>query len=379
MKIIHVLSGLTKGGGERVAVELANQAAAHGDVVTIVSGWPEDSAYLQNKVHPDITIRFVTGSKRYVYLKVVAWIFVNRKWICSHDVLHCHLTFGAFFGSIVNILLKQILRYKQPLIIETNHSVGMPVPEFNRWLHSRMCLQCDGVAFMATDPYWNNFIQKHPKLTTAIIPNGISELVVSHNPEEKNKFLHSIGINGNCTFLVGSLSILRPDRQPWIYIPIFEEIFKALGEKVHFIMGGNGAEYENMVNLIREKGLTKNFHMIGMVNEPAKVMSVLDAYVSINVGATTGISMIEAAMCNVPVVGIQLIQGYKTQETDWVWSDEKTGAVAKKIIYLLQNEDERIKLKSIQKDYVNRHFTSEAMYNSYNNFYKGIQDKRRSK
>ena len=173
MKIIHVLSALVKGGGERVVVELANQAAKNGDPVTILAGWPEDPEYLQNKIHPGVSVKFITRKKRFVYLKIIPWILANRKWISSYDILHCHLTFGAVFGATTSILLRKILRYKSPKIIETNHAVGMPVTKFNRWLHSRMVSQLDGMVLMARDPYWNNFITKHPGLKIELILNGI--------------------------------------------------------------------------------------------------------------------------------------------------------------------------------------------------------------
>lgn len=372
MKIIHVLSGLTKGGGERVVVELANQSAANGDEVTILAGWPEDPVYLQNMVHPDVEVRFISSGKSYRYFKTIPWIFVNRKWICSNDILHCHLTFGVYFGSVVNGLLKKILRNKKPVIVETNHSVGMAVPKFNRWVHSRMALQCAGVAFMATDPYWADFMLKHPRLKTEIIPNGISVLKVNNDSAQTQQLLNGAGIPEDYKYLVGSISMLRPDRKPWLYVPLFEEIYKTLGNKVHFVLGGSGEEIDKIIKLIKEKDLSENFHLIGLVNEPTHIISLIDVYVSISVGETSGISMIEAAMSNVPVVGIQLVDGYKAKESDWVWSDTDISEVAKKIIELLSNTEQRNKLKETQREYVTKHFTSDAMYSSFNLFYKRV-------
>jgi len=290
----------------------------------------------------------------------------------QQDIIHCHLTYGAAFGAAAALLLKKMRRNKKPVIIETNHAVGMPVPGFNRWLHSKMVSRFNGMILMAKDPYWDNFILKHPRITTAHIPNGITVLPPANDPVQKEKLLTVVGIPGNYKYLIGSISMLRPDRKPWLYVPLFYEIYKALGNGVHFILGGSGQEHTTIVKLVNEKGLSANFHLPGLVQEPTEIISLMDVYVSLSVGGTGGISMTEAALCNVPVVGIQMIENYQAKNDDWVWSDTDTTVVAKKIIGLLENKDERNKLKEGQNKYATAHFTSRAMYASYYSFYKQL-------
>lgn len=369
MNIIHVLSGLTKGGGERMVLELANESTKNGNKVTILAGWPEDPEYLQNKFLPGIEIKFISQQKKFAYLRIFSWIMANRKWLAKQDIVHCHLMFGYVFGASCFVLLKKIFRYKLPLIIETNHAVGMPVPKFNRWVHSRLASMGDGLALMAEDPYWNAFIKKNNQLKTAIIKNGVSVTGHLNISQYKANLTAMLNIPEGA-LLVGTISMLRSDRKPSLYIPIFKEIYQSLGKQVHFIMGGSGEECNNIQNLIVIEGLQNNFHMLGLVNEPAEIISCLDVYVSLGVRATAGISMIEAAMCHVPVVGIQLDQAYSTKEEDWFWSHTDTKEVANKIITLLGNEKMRIEIDDRQSEFVNAHFTSEVMYKKYMNFYK---------
>ncbi|MBA2249341.1 MAG: glycosyltransferase family 4 protein [Chitinophagaceae bacterium] len=371
MKIIHVLSGLTKGGGERVAVELANAAAQNGDVVSIIAGWPVDPEFLQKNIDPKVDIKFVAKTKQLAYLNIAPWIINNRKWISGNDVLHCHLSYGAFFGAMASILLKKFSRNKKPVIIETYHAVGMQIPKIDRWIHSRMMLFHNGVAFMAKDPFWDKFMAKHPASKTGIIPNGIKVMQPQNNsggmPLIKDEHIIS-----NYKYVVGTVGMLRPDRKPGLYIPIFLDIYKALGEEVHFILAGGGSEFENIKSQVNASGLTEQVSMPGLVNNPLDIIAQLTIYVSVSVGDTAGISMIEAAMCGIPVVGIQLIENYKANENDWVWSDADGKEVAKKIIFLLQNPGEREKLVASQNVYVKKHFTADAMYAAYDAFYKKI-------
>lgn len=372
MKIIHVISGLTKGGGERVVVELANKAAEKGDTVTILAAWPVNPEFLQNTISSKVAIRFVGNSRKSAYLKIIPWIIKNSSWISNHDVLHCHLTFGAVFGSITKMLLRRKSKRKQPVIVETYHAVGMPIPKFNRWVHSRMILMRDGLVLMAKDPYWSHFIQKHPRLIHNLIPNGIAIVLPEKSESRKQQFVNKTGIPGDYKFLVGTVSMLRPDRKPTLYIPVCKNLLDEFDGKAHFILGGDGIEMEKIRSLITEYQVSSIVHLPGLIKVAADVICNFDIYVSVSVGKTTGISMIEAAMCKVPVVGIQLVEGYTASDNDWVWSHTSLDEVAKRIIFLLHNENERTKLAEKQYNYVKNNFTSDAMYASYDAFYKKI-------
>lgn len=375
MKILHVISGLTKGGGQRVVVELANTAFEKGDEVTIVAGWPEDPAIMQDLFNPQINVKFIGQTKQLAYLKLIPWVIKNRKWICSYDVLHCHLTMGAFIGTIATMIFKLGFQKNPPVCTETYHAVGMPIPKFNRWVHSRLMLFRNGVVFMAKDPYWNHFLEKHPRLLTKMIPNGMSVVVPPMNDELKQKFFNEMGIPNSCILLVGTVGMLRPERKPELYIPIFLAINKVLGNDVHFILAGGGAEFDKIKLLVEESGLKENIHMPGIINNPAFTISKMDIYVSVSVDEFAGISMIEAAMCKVPVVGIQLLENYKAKNDDWIWSHTDIEEVAKRIILLLQNTEERKKLASHQNEHAKKYFSSEAMYTAYNSFYKEMAGK----
>lgn len=369
MKIVHVISGLTKGGGERMAVELANQAIVNGDEATIVAGWPEDPAYLQHSINPGVTIKFIATSKKRSYLKIIPWILANKKWIRQQDVMHFHLTYGSVFGAAISLLLNKN-RKPRPVLLETNHAVGMPVPPFNKWFHARMASMLDGMALMANDDYWSRFSKEHPKLKTVIIKNGITLTPPGNSPIQQQLVIKKLGLPQNSKYLVGSISMLRADRKPWLYVPVFVEIFKILGNQVHFVLGGAGEEYGKIEELIKAEGLAQNFHLIGLVNDPLPIISAMNVYVSVSVGETAGVSMIEAAMCSIPVVGIQLSENYKAQSEDWIWSNTDTKEVAKKIIGLLQDDDCRNKLALLQNKYALERFTSQAMFKNYLSFYQ---------
>ena len=70
MKITHLNPALTKGGAEKVLVDLANLAARQGHEVSIVSAIAVDPVLLQDQVDPRVKLHFVCpigGDKNAAY------------------------------------------------------------------------------------------------------------------------------------------------------------------------------------------------------------------------------------------------------------------------------------------------------------------------
>ena len=373
MKITHVLNALIKGGGERVAADLASKAAGDGHEVTIIAAWPVDSAQLRDALHPEVRVLYTShaaASKVGVYLGLLPWLWRHHFWLAEQDVLHCHLTFGAVFGSMVRFF-RPILGSRKPAVVETYHSVGMPMPVLYRWVRARMAAHFDAFALMAEDDYWRTFIRRRPSLLSAIIPNGVSfQGLVDVEPATRRAYRREIGIPDECRYVVGTVGMLRSDRNPWLYIPIFAEISRILGPEVHFVLAGGGSEYERLRLLVAEHGLEKQVHLPGLVLEPRFPLSIRDIYLALNVGAVTGIAALEAAYLGLPVLAIQMRPNYKAQPEDWIWSSTNLSEVAARVIELLNLPTDRQALAERQATYVRSHYTVEAMARSYDAFYR---------
>ena len=157
MKIVHVVPALTKGGGERVAVELANNSVREGHTVTLIAGWSVDPMLLENEILPSVKvihISSVSSSKIRRYVKMWTWLWRHRLWLAEQDILHCHLTYGAIFGTVVKVFRKNM----SPLVVETYHAVGMPISRMRRKFHSFLALQRDALVLMAEDGFWVDFL-----------------------------------------------------------------------------------------------------------------------------------------------------------------------------------------------------------------------------
>lgn len=368
MKITHFISGLTKGGGERVAAELANITIHNGHEVTIISGWPVEKELLQDAISDQVDIRFVARNKKGSYLKSAFWVFRNRKFLKGQDIIHCHLSFGSVLGTLCKILLN----LGKTRVVETYHAVGMNIPNINRKIHSVLLKYRDGIIMMATDPFWEKFRSKNSGIKSTIIHNGIKPL----KPTEvitRDGLLDQIGVKDQSTaILIGSVSALREDRRPADYVPIMKQVIDECGDHIHFVLGGEGVERPVIEARIKEYELEKNFHLIGLVDDPQTILKNIDLYISVSVGDITGISMIEAAMCKLPVISIQMLDSYTAQKTDWCWSSSQLSEVSSRAIDLVKDESQRKNLGKTQYDYVMNNLTSSSMLNKYLDFYKMV-------
>jgi len=372
MKIAHILPALSKGGGERVAVELANHQARAGHEVSVIAAWAVAPALLQDSLDPSIKVSFISmaaPSRLERYLAMPAWIWRHRRWLAGQTILHCHLTYGAIFGTAVS-LLRTLSGAGAPAVVETCHAVGMPIPSLQRWLYARLAAGRDAFALMAEDSYWRNFLAAHPRLLSAFIPNGVSvPNLAGIDVTARLAYRRQAGIPDNCRLVVGTVGMLRPDRQPWLYIPIFAEITQALGRDVHFLMAGSGSELSRLQALVSEHGLSGQVHFPGLAVNAALPISAMNLYLTLNVGAITGMAALEAALAHVPVIGIQLLPQHQNGLKDWIWSSPDPLEVAKRATELLRSEMARQAMADSQAAYARQYHSVEAMAGSYNALY----------
>ena len=133
--------------------------------MTVVAGWKVDESVLRTRLDPDVAVYYMlentTGILRR-YGAGLMWMWRNRRRLADQDVVHCHLTQAAVFGTIIH-LARTASRKPRPAIVETYHSVGMPIPKWLTRFRAVLCKRRDGLALMATDSYWSDFLRRHPK------------------------------------------------------------------------------------------------------------------------------------------------------------------------------------------------------------------------
>lgn len=371
MKILHVLPALTPGGAERVTLSLSRHAAADGHDVTLLVGWPSTGeALLRSQVDPRVKLEYVTTrdiGKARRYAAGLQWVVRNMDKLSTFDVLHCHLTFGSFIGTVVAV----VRRRGKPAIVETYHAVGAHLPRWMHFAHRTAASTRDALVLMADHAAWRSYGKRNPRTITRVIANGADDPNIdSVSAVARLDYRRSMGIPDSCRFVVGTVGRLDADRQPLRHLALFAEIAKRMGEGVHFLFGGGGSEIERIHRETELLGLGGRVHITGVLSEPRRPLSVIDLYVTLNVGGTSGVAGIEAAIAGLPVIAIQHDPSYVGEDSDWIWSSADLPNIADRVTQLLRDPDARQALATRQMEHARRQHSSAGMWRSYEEVYR---------
>lgn len=372
MKIAYILPALAPGGAERVTIALASHAAQAGHDVTLFLAWPAPGEEpLRRSLAPEVSVEYLMAGDAGRLGRLVrgaVWWARRPSRFAAFDVVHVHLTFSAVVGTLIG-WWRRLAGREGPALVETYHAVGTPVAPAMKRLHRFMASRRDAFVLMADHPDWDRFARDHPRIITATIQNGAEDPRVEEIPAaERLAYRRRIGLP-DAGPVVGTVGRLSPDRQPWMYLPIFEAIGRAIPD-AHFVLAGGGREEQRLKSMLATHGLEGRVHITGTVPEPRFPLSILDAYITMNVGPVSGLAGIEAALAGVPVVAIQLQSDYRQQPSDWIWSHTDSHAIAQRVIALLRDPGLRSETVRQQREHARQHFTNDVMWSRYEQIYR---------
>lgn len=363
MRLLQVLPHLSKGGAERVVVELSNALIDAGHEVTLLMAFPVEYDLNQKYLDKRIKVQFVS---QYSTNRILAYakipFYIARYWrvLKTYDAIHCHLTYGLAFGSLISFFRK-IAQKENPRLIATCHIVGVGISNTPRMINERLSYFFDVFALMAQDAQWRDYMSKQKRRNFKIVVNGISENVRVKKLEQSNR---------KACWTIGTISRLQAERKPWLFLEIFSHVNELTKGEVRFILGGEGPEREALTKLSEKLRLNSNLSMPGLVKDPYVVFEELDLYVGLNVEEITGIAGLEAVFAGVPVVGIQFSPNYTKGANDWIWSDQDPVIVARKIVEHLKNPKQLSVIADKQYKVATERFSVERMREHYLDLYK---------
>lgn len=376
MKVLHIIPTLSKGGAEKVVVDLLNECYEDGLDVKLLLFFPSDSKLRLFELNKEIEVLYISKRKSNFFLlllKSVFWMISNWKFLIRQDILHAHLTISSIFISIFK-LFSTLTFSKAPKLVETNHSIGIPIKKWQHNLFVMMSKFRDSYVLIGDDSFWEELIKKRKNTILSIIRNGIKIKNTPISNSQKEIFLKDAGIPNSDGIIVGTVSRIVPERSPLKILDIFYKVHNKLPdtEMVHFIIGGDGESFDLLKEKVIALNLEKFVHLPGLIIDATLARSVMSVYLSINIGAVTGIAGIEAAAEGKPVISLQMDETYSNLESDWIWSDSDTDKVAEEIIKLIHDEKLRLEISEKQFKYVQSNLQSDVMAKSYENLYNRL-------
>lgn len=366
MKILQVIPHLSKGGAERVVIELSNALVSLGHEVTILSAFPTNEEMMSPKLSEQVKRIFVfqkQSSLPILYFGLLLWITQNFRSLLKYRVVHCHLTFGLIFGIVCSIPLRLSSKFPRSCggkhrLVATCHLVGMKITLIQKYINIGSVLFFDRFVLIGEDSFWSNLQSRRRKNPFPVIRNGIS--FSDRKPQQKKLEAKEIR-----KWKIGTISRLHPERVPWKFIEVFFEIQKNSAYQFEFLIGGEGKSKVEMMKFANQLGIAHLCTFTGLVSNADDFIEDLDLYISLNIGNFSGVAAIEAVFNSKPVVGIQIDQNFQPSNSDFIWSHKSTIEVANYIKALLEDDTARVEIQAKQLIYASNELTSISMAQSY--------------
>ncbi|MEW7314375.1 glycosyltransferase family 4 protein [Buttiauxella gaviniae] len=206
--------------------------------------------------------------------------------------------------------------------------------------------------------YW--FLPEKYKTT---IPNGVT---VNYKENPNSSLRLSLGVPSSA-ILIGSCANLTARKGLDIVIKGLKS-----ASNVHFVIAGEGKEKASLLKLVQSYDLMDKVHFIPYVSEPLKFIAQLDIFMMPSRSEGFGLTIIEAAQLNVPVITSD-IPIFKELFRDMVimFDLNKAESLYDEIVYVYNNKET---LSMQAKKIALEKYNSETMTASYLALYKVVNN-----
>ncbi len=248
------------------------------------------------EVFPDLYLSYQNPGRFFYNLKRLKDLIEQK----NIDLVNAHQGEGHLYAGLLKKLCK-----KKYILIRTRGDHRMPKDNlFNRWLNERWT---DGVITTAEvlyRSYSENFSLDENRLIN--IPLGIDpDYFVPMGKDSELK--KSLGIS-NDELVVGILGRLSPVKGHRYFIQAAGEVLKSY-QPVKFLIAGEDAQVKSyrLKELVHNMGISDKFIFTGKVEDPRKIISLLDIGVVASIGSETVCRVaLEYMASGKPVVGTDI-------------------------------------------------------------------------
>lgn len=365
MRILHISSVNTFGGGERHLIDLTRGLHARGHEIFVAlrptNQWQERFDFLppENIFHASIRNSFGVFSAQRIAR------FISEKNI---EIIHAHAARDYIPASLVCRLTKN------SKFVLTRH-VLFPMKPFHRFTLTNLARA------IAVSPAVETALQPIiPKRKIEVIPNGIS--TENLTDEERNRrreefrALHAISPEAQLVGTIGELKELKGQRD---FVLAANEI-AGRNENAFFLIVGkdNGVNQpfrRELKRLVKVFGLENRFLWLDWIEDMPGLLAALDLFVSASHSESFGLAILEAMTSKTPIVATategakELLQN---DETALLVPVKAPLQLAEAIENLLKNKEKREFFAKKAQVFAQNHFSQDEMISKTENLYREI-------
>jgi glycosyltransferase involved in cell wall biosynthesis len=294
MRILHVSSARTYGGGERHFVDLTRGLAARGHEIFVAyrptSEWKHELDFLPRERHFRVSIRNSFGILS--AMRIADFIRENRI-----EIVHAHVARDYIPASIAAMA-------SSAKFVLTRHLM-LPLKPFNRFALknvSKTIAVSDGVAAELKKLF--------PRDKIAVIHNGIDVegRKIANRDELRDEFrsFHGIPLDVPLVGTLGELKALKGQRE---FVLAAAEVAKQSPE-CRFVVVGRDHSIDkkfrrDLKRLVGVMGLKDKFLWLDWLEDTRPFYSAIDVFVSPSRSESFGLAMLEAMAGGTPLIATE--------------------------------------------------------------------------
>lgn len=358
IRILQLIESLEFGGAEKVVIDLANQLAVH-HAVTICC--VKRLGELAGDVDPRVRVLCLEKGEGNDYR--LPFRLARIAAASGIEVIHTH-EWGVFLeGTLAGVLART------PVMVHTVHGPYTAYPSGGRSRLKRSIRHA----------IERRAIRRFAKLVTVAdsmqeyirdeIGISASRMTTIHNGIRMEPLIQGNTARNSCvTFIsVGRLAKIKNHA-------LMIRAFRATGEKrSRLLLVGDGPERAALEALARELGLGGRVEFLGFRHDVAELLATSDAFLISSDHEGLSIAVLEAMRAGLPVIGTRvggMPEAVQEGRTGLLVAKGDVEAMARAMRLLLDSPDERARLGSEGRRYLEAEFSIESMVSRYEQFYR---------
>jgi L-malate glycosyltransferase len=368
VRILHLSSARSLGGGERHLADLAGalQERGHEVYAALPPRSPLRGELTSLPAENIFTLRLRNALDVGSALELARHIRDHRI-----EIVHAHV------ARDYPLAVLAVRSNRQARLIITRHVLF----RLNR-LHAVTFRQARRVIAVSQAVGRSLAAQKiFPARKITVIPNGIDfrRFDASLQGFDREAFRRRMKIPpGN--LLVGTVGEIKRQKGHEEYLRAAAIIAREKSN-VHFVVTGadgtrTGEHRATLERLINELNLTNRVHLTGRLDDVAPLLSALDVYVSASHTESFGLAIVEAMAAGLAVVATATegaLEIIDNEETGMIVAVADHQAIAASVLHLLEDENSRARIGKLAQAHARERFSLDRMVDATEQVYFEVQ------
>lgn len=367
MKVLHLISGGDKGGAKTHTYTLLKGLEAYQDVSMVCF---RPGPFLDGAVALGIDARLVEQKNRFdmgALKKVVRMIEEE-----GFDLVHCHgarANFNALYlRKRVDVPMVTTLHSDYLLDFKDNFIKDKVFTALNQYALKR----------------FNNYIAITERFKSMLVERGFSEedIFVTYNgidmkksepAVDKEAFLVRYGLekySDRMLFVIAARLDLVKDHMSLLKAVALNKDALA---RAHVLIAGRGPEREKLMAYVEEEGIEDLVSFLGQVSDPFSLYEAGDVNMLTSISESFPYALLEGAKAKLPFIATD-VGGVREMAGPYgmVFQAKDAEGLGEKMVYALNHPEEMKERGEGLYDFVNEHFSQEAMAESHVEIYEKI-------